>query len=70
MLAGSGKTRGLAIMNISVVNGAPVYVTINSPAGYSISGSPQTAVVYRALFMRLLYRWILGSTIKNRQRME
>ncbi len=48
-LFGSGPTRTLAISNITVLNGETVSVTITSPAGYSISGSPQTAVVYRTL---------------------
>jgi hypothetical protein len=47
-LSGSGTTRTLTISNITVLNGETVSVTITSPAGYSISGSPQTAVVYRA----------------------
>ena len=46
-LTGSGTTRSLAITDITVINGAPVYVVISNPAGYSISGSPRTAVVYR-----------------------
>jgi hypothetical protein len=47
-LTGSGTTRNIAITNITVVNGETVSVTITSPSGYSISGSPKTAVVYRA----------------------
>jgi formylglycine-generating enzyme required for sulfatase activity len=47
-LSGTGTTRTLAISDITVADGAEVTVTINSPAGYSITGSPQTAVVYKA----------------------
>ncbi|HPM34900.1 MAG TPA: hypothetical protein PLE16_09910, partial [Spirochaetota bacterium] len=48
-LTGSGTTRSLTISNITVANGETVSVTITSPTGYSITGSPQTAVVYRQL---------------------
>ena len=48
-LSGSGTTRTLAISAITVANGATVSITVSSPAGYSISGSTQTAVVYKAL---------------------
>jgi len=48
-LTGSGTIRDLAISNITVANGATVSVTITSPVGYSITRSPQTAVVYRLL---------------------
>ena len=43
-----GTTRTLAISNISVSNGETVSVTITSPAGFTITGSPQTAVVYKS----------------------
>lgn len=46
-LTGTATTRSLAISNITVANGATLSVTITSPVGYSISGSPKTAVVYR-----------------------
>jgi len=49
-LSGSGTTRSIAISDITVANGATVSVTITSPAGYSITGSPQTAVVYREFY--------------------
>jgi hypothetical protein len=49
-LSGSGTTRSLAISNITVADGATVSVAITSPAGYSLTGSPQTAVVYRVPF--------------------
>ncbi len=49
-LSGSGTTRSLAISDITVANGATVTVTITSPEGYSITGSPRTAVVYRLFF--------------------
>lgn len=49
-LSGSGTTRSIAISDITVANGAAVSVTITSPEGYSIAGSPQTAVVYRLFY--------------------
>ncbi|MDZ7792205.1 MAG: InlB B-repeat-containing protein [Spirochaetia bacterium] len=47
-LTGSGTTRNLAISDITVANGETVSVAITNPLGYLISGSPQTAVVYKA----------------------
>jgi len=47
VLTGTGTTRNITISDITVGNGEEVSVTITSPAGYSITGSPQTAVVYR-----------------------
>lgn len=49
VLSGTGKTRTLAISNITVANGASVTVTITSPAGFSIIGSPRSSLVYRLL---------------------
>jgi hypothetical protein len=46
-LSGSGPTRSLIISDITVADGETVEVTITSPAGYTITGSPKTAVVYR-----------------------
>ena len=46
----------LAISNISVGNGETVSVRISSPAGYSISGSPQNVVVYRAPHVGMAYQ--------------
>ncbi len=46
-LSGSGTTRTLAISNITVANGETVSVAITNPGGFTISGSPQTAVVYK-----------------------
>ena len=46
-LSSSGTTRSLAISDINVADGGTVTVTITSPAGYSITGTPKTAVVYR-----------------------
>jgi len=46
-LSGTGTTRSLTISAITVANGATVSVEIANPAGYAITGSPQTAVVYR-----------------------
>jgi len=47
-LSSSGAIRSLAISAITVANGATVSVAVASPAGYTINGSPQTAVVYNA----------------------
>jgi hypothetical protein len=49
-LSGTGLTRTLAISDITVGNGETVSVAITSPSGYDISGSPQTAVVYKVLY--------------------
>jgi|GEM_PF-1921104 len=46
-LTGTGTTRSLAISDINVANEGNVSVSITSPSGYSITGSPQTAAVYR-----------------------
>lgn len=51
-LTGSSTTRSLTISNITVANGETVSVTITSPAGYSITGSPKTAVVYKKYNLR------------------
>lgn len=48
-LSGSGTTRILAISSITVANGATVSVTITNPTGYLVSGSTQTAVVYKVV---------------------
>ena len=48
VLSDSGATRTLAISDITVANGETVSVAIASPSGFTISGSPKTAVVYRA----------------------
>ena len=45
-LSDSGATRTLTISGITVGNGETVSVAIASPTGFTISGSPQTAVVY------------------------
>jgi len=50
-LTGTGLTRTLAISDITVMNGATVSVTINCPAGYALSGSSQTARVYRPTYV-------------------
>jgi len=55
-LSGSGLTRTLAISDITVGNGETVSVAIASPSGFTISGSPQTAVVYRALSIGMAYQ--------------
>lgn len=54
-LTDNGLTKSLAISNITVANGATVFVTVTSPAGYAITGSPQTAVVYRLLTIGMDY---------------
>ena len=48
-LSGTGATRTLAISNITVANGETVSVEITRAVGYLITGSPKTAVVYKAL---------------------
>ena len=47
-LTGTGTTRSLTISEITVANGETVSVTVASPSGYAITGSPREAVVYRA----------------------
>ncbi len=46
-LSGTGTTRTLAISNITVANGETVSVAISNPSGFTLTGSPQTAVVYK-----------------------
>ncbi len=48
-LSGTGTTRSLAISAITIGDGETVEVAIASPSGFTIVGSPQTAVVYRAV---------------------
>ena len=55
-LSGSGTTRTLAISEITVGNGETVSVEITNPEGFTISGSPQTAVVYKALSIGMAYQ--------------
>lgn len=52
-LSVSGTTRTLAISNITVANGETVSVAIANPSGYTISGSPKTAVVYKEIVYNL-----------------
>jgi hypothetical protein len=47
-LFGSGTTRTLEISDITVNDGEEITVTLTSPTEYSISGSPQDVVIYRA----------------------
>lgn len=47
-LTGNGTTRSLSITNLSVINGAMVYIDIDDPSGYAISGSPVMVAIYRA----------------------
>lgn len=53
-LTGSGLTRSLAISDISVADGATVSVAVASPAGFSITNTPLTTVVYKAPTINLL----------------
>ncbi len=46
-LTGSGTTRTLAISDITVANGETVSVAIISPSGFTLTGSPRTAEVYK-----------------------
>ena len=55
-LSGSGTTRTLVISGITVGNGETISVAIASPEGFIISGSPQAAVVYRALSIGVAYQ--------------
>ncbi|HOV12803.1 MAG TPA: DUF1566 domain-containing protein [Spirochaetota bacterium] len=55
-LSGTGTTRSLAISAITVGNGETVSVAIASPSGFTISGSPKTAVVYRLLVVGMAYQ--------------
>jgi len=55
-LSGTGMTRSLAISDITVGNGETVSVTITNPSGFTISGSPQTAEVYRAPYIGMAYQ--------------
>lgn len=55
-LSGTGTTRSLAISDISVGNGETVSVAIASPSGFTLTGSPQAAVVYRELYIAMPYQ--------------
>lgn len=55
-LSKSGTTRSLAISNIMVANGETVSVFIRSPIGFILSGSLQTAVVYKAPYIGMPYQ--------------
>lgn len=55
-LGGSRTTRTLALSDLTVANGAEVSVMITSPAGYSISSTPKTAVVYREINIGVPYQ--------------
>lgn len=61
-LTGSGTTRTLAISDITVGNGETVSVAIANPSGFTISGSPQTAVVYKDIRVRVTYNAGTGNT--------
>ncbi len=60
VLSGSGTTRSLSISKITVANGATVSVEITNPSGYEITGSPQTVLVHRSLYIGMPY---LGGVI-------
>jgi hypothetical protein len=65
-LSGTGTTRTLAISSITVGNGETVSVAIANPSGYSISGSPKTAVVYRAPHIGMAYQGgIIAYTLQS-----
>jgi hypothetical protein len=55
-LTDNGTAKTLAISDITVADGATVTVTVTSPAGYSITGSPKTAAVYKALYIGMPYQ--------------
>jgi len=46
-LSGTGTTRSLVLSAITVANGETVSVTVTSPAGFAITDSTKTAVVYK-----------------------
>jgi hypothetical protein len=56
LLTGTGTTRSLVISSITVANGGTVSVTISNPSGFTISGSPKTAVVYREPYIGMPYQ--------------
>jgi len=47
-LTGTGTTRTLSILNITVANGESITVEIANPTGYAITPASQTVVVYKA----------------------
>ena len=55
-LTGSGTTRTLTISDITVADGEEVSVSIIGQADSEITGSPQTAVVYRLLAVGMPYQ--------------
>jgi len=55
-LTGSGTTRTLNISNITVADSETISVTITSPAGFTISGSPKTVTVYKLLSVGMNYK--------------
>jgi len=48
-LTGMGNTRTLTVSDITVNEGETLTVTIADPAGYAISGSPQTVAVHKTV---------------------
>ncbi len=62
VLSGTGTTRSLVISAITVGNGETVSVAIASPSGFSISGSPKTAVVYKDTLTPISYRDLVSIT--------
>ncbi|MBN2650824.1 MAG: DUF1566 domain-containing protein [Spirochaetales bacterium] len=61
-LSVTGTTRTLAISNITVANGETVSVAIADPSEFTISGSPQTTVVYKDIRVRVTYNAGTGNT--------
>ena len=55
-LSGTGLTRSIAISNIAVANGETLSVLVSSPDGYTISGAPKIAAVYKALRVGMHYQ--------------
>jgi uncharacterized repeat protein (TIGR02543 family) len=59
-----GKTKVLGISNITVANAQTVEVTITSPTGYLLSGSPKTVVVYKAVIGTAHQGGVVGYFLK------
>jgi hypothetical protein len=60
-LSGGGTTRTLAISAITVADGETVSVAITSPSGFMLSGSPQTAVVHKAIVITIIDSFDAGA---------
>jgi len=62
-LSGIGTTRNISLSNITIGNGETVSVSVSSPAGYILTKSPQTAVVYR--FLNIYVCGYITDTVKK-----